>query len=227
MQGAADLQWQLARELEGTATPSAAVQDPVTRATRREMTTPRRNVEEFLRAASTAVAAGRTVALADVAFVNGADLFLGQQLLDDSLATSLVAYAGWNTAGNTLGTVLAHAVLRLLALRGSATSSQQAAHVAFLFRRYLDDYAFQALERSRLVNADLPALGLAPTMERLPDDKLEAVEARLSERLSAAAAQLRERFVRSGLARDILVSNIHLPWQRLFEVGFDVSVELP
>jgi hypothetical protein len=225
-QGAADLQWQISRTLEEAA-PAPAAQDDVTRATRREMTTPRRNVEEFLRAARTAVAAGSPVALADVAFVNGADLSLGRLLVQDSLATSLAAYAGWNTAGNSLGTVLAHAVLRLLMLGGSPSPEQQAAHVAFLFRRYLDDYAYQAVERSRLVSEDLPALGLAPTMERLPEDTLEAVEARLGERLSAAAAPLCERFVQSGLARDISVSNIHLPWQRLFEVAFDVQVELP
>ena len=226
-QGAGDLQWQLAREMEAPASAAPALQDPLVQATRAQMTTPRRSVEEFLRAARAAVASGRPVALADVAFVNGADLFLGRQLLQDDLAISLAAYAGWNTAGNTLGSVLAHAVLRLLMLRGTPSRYQQAAHVAGLFRRYLDDYAFQTIERSRLVSEDLPALGLAPGMERLPEDRLEAVEARLRERLTAAAAPIGAGFVRAGLARQVLVSNIHLPWQRLFEVGFDISVEIP
>jgi hypothetical protein len=37
---------------------------------------------------------------------------------------------------------------------------------------------------------------------------------------------LRDVFVASGLVRDVHLSRIHLPWQRLFEVGFDVAVDL-
>ncbi len=244
-QGAADLQVLIAHELSAPVPhlylrywrrqaqvddPSfqvSIVKDDIYRLTRREMTSPRRSVEEFVRALQAALEAGLPVALADVAFVNGADLFLGRQLIQTGLAPRLLAYAGWNTAGNTLGTVLAHAVLSILMQRGAPTPQQQAAHVAFLFRRYLDDYFYQALERTLLVYEDLPAFGLAPTMERLPADKLEAVEARLRARLSAAAGELRDRFVHAGLVRDVLISNIALPWQRLFEACFDVQVELP
>jgi hypothetical protein len=73
---------------------------------------------------------------------------------------------------------------------------------------------------------DLPALGIAPTMERLPEDRVAAIEDRVRARLSRAAADLRDVFVGSGLVRDVRVSNIHLPWQRLFEVGFDVQITL-
>jgi hypothetical protein len=226
-QGAADLQGLIAREFEEPSSQVPTAQDDYYRLTRREMTSPRRSVEEFVRALRAALDARLPVALADVAFVNGADLFLGQRLMQTDLAPRLMAYAGWNTAGNTLGTVLAHAVLRLLMLRRNPTSAQAAAHFAFLFRRYLDDYFFQAVERTHLVYADLPALGLAPTMERLPADKLAAVEARLQARLSTAAAELRDVFVQAGLVRDVQIGNIHLPWQRLFEIGFDIDVELP
>jgi hypothetical protein len=73
---------------------------------------------------------------------------------------------------------------------------------------------------------DLPALGIAPTMERLPDDQAAAVEGCVQAHLSQAAADLRNLFVDSGMVRDVRVSHIHLPWQRLFEVGFDVEVDL-
>jgi hypothetical protein len=52
------------------------------------------------------------------------------------------------------------------------------------------------------------------------------VESRVRDHLSRAAAELRDLFVGSGLVRDVRVSHIHLPWQRLFEVGFDVEVVL-
>jgi hypothetical protein len=44
--------------------------------------------------------------------------------------------------------------------------------------------------------------------------------------LGQAAAVLRDLFVSSRLVRDVHVSHIHLPWRRLFEVGFDVRVEV-
>ena len=234
-QGAADLQRLIAQELLDPTFQVPIPKDDYYRLTRREMTTPRRSVEEFVRALQVTLDSGLPVALADVAFVNGADLLLGQRLMQTALpapvpqvqvAPRLLAYAGWNTAGNTLGTVLAQAVLRLLMLQHNPSPTQTAAQTAFLFRRYLDDYYYQAVERTQLMYEDLPALGLAPSMERLPADKLEAVEARLRTRLTAAAGELRDCFVKAGLVRDISISNIHLPWQRLFEIGFDVQVEL-
>jgi hypothetical protein len=226
-QGAADFQELIARELGDPAVTQLVSQDGIYRLTRREMLTPRRNVEEFVRAIQAALDLHRHVALADVAFVNGADLWLGQRLMQTGLAARLLAYAGWNTAGNTLGTVLSQAVLHLLMLRSRPTPARQAAQLAFLFRRYLDDYFYQAVVRTQLMYDDLPRLGLAPTMERLPEDKLEAIEQRLRDRLSVAAAELRQQFLQAGLVRDVQVSNICLPWKRLFEIGFDVHVELP
>ena len=225
-QGAAELQELIARELNDPSFQIPVVIDNLYRLTRREMTTPRRSVEEFVRAIQAALDEGLPVALADVAFVNGADLLLGRQLMQTGLAPHLLAYAGWNTAGNTLGTTLAHSVLHLLMMKGDPTPGQQAAHLAFLFRRYLDDYFYQAVERTRILYDDLPALGLAPTMERLPEDKLRAVQMRLQTRLSAAARELRDQFVQAGLVRDVQISNIALPWQRLFEISFDIHVEL-
>ena len=196
------------------------------RATRCEMQSPHRSPEEFVRALRRSLASGRPVALADVAFVNASDLILGDLLRQDPQVTALAAYGGWNTAGNTLGTVLAQAVIRVLALRTAATPDQLAAHLEFLFLRFLDDDLYQARERTRCMVEDLPALGIAPTMERLPDETVAVIEDRVRARLSRAAADLRDLFVSSGLVRDVCVSHIHLPWRRLFEVGFDVQIKL-
>ena len=195
------------------------------RATRREMQSPHRSPEEFVRALLGVLASGRPVALADVAFVNASDLVLGNLLLQHPQVATLAAYGGWNTAGNTLGTVLAQAVIRVLASRSETTRDQTAAHLEFLFLRFLDDYIYQARERARCLVEDLPALGISPTMERLPDDKAGAVEGRVRDRLAHAAADLRDVFVSAGLVRDVHVDHIYLPWQRLFEIGFDVRAD--
>jgi len=196
------------------------------RVTRREMQSPGRNPEEFVRALLAELNSGRPVAVADVAYVNDADLILGELLRLHPQVATLAAYGGWNTAGNTLGTVLAQAVIRVLALRAGPTREQRAAHVEFLFLRFLDDDLYQGRERSRCMVEDLPAAGVVPSLERLPDDKAAIVEASVDSHLGQAAAVLRDLFVSSRLVRDVHVSHIHLPWRRLFEVGFDVRVEV-
>jgi hypothetical protein len=196
------------------------------RATNREMVSPLRSPEEFVSALRLAVDTGRLVAVADVAFVNGSDLILCDNLRQQLQVTAMAAFGGWNTAGNTLGTVLAQAVIRALAMRNGATRDQLAAHFEFLFLRLLDDDQYQARERTRCMVENLPALGIAPTMERLPDAHASAIEDSIRANLSLAAAELRDLFVASGLVRDVKVTHIHLPWQRLFEVGFDVKVDL-
>ena len=201
--------------------------DPVFQSTRQEMESPQRSPEEFARALLEDLRAGRPAAMADVAFANGSDLILGNVLVQYPEIVTLCAYGGWNTAGNTLGTVLAQSVLRLLSLHNGCSDEQEQAHLEFLFLRFLDDFYYQARERTRTMLEDLPALGLTPTQERLPEQQSAAVEKRVGSRLEHAAAELMQMFVRSGCASDVQVSSIHLPWQRLFEVGFDVKVLLP
>jgi hypothetical protein len=195
------------------------------RYTRREMESPGRNPEEFLRALRSALGAGRPVALADVAYVNAADIILGELLRQLPQVTELAGYGGWNTAGNTLGTVLAQSVIRILALRHGRTREQEAAHLEFLFLRFLDDDLYQGNERTRCMVEDLPALDIEPTQEKLPDYRVAEIERRVDARLRQAAGELRVLFLQSKAARDVRIDKVHLPWRRLFEVGFDVKVE--
>ncbi len=200
--------------------------DPTYLVTRHEMETSDRSPEELVRAILAEVDHERPAALVDVAFVNGSDLVLGRQLLQHRECTRLSAYGGWNTAGNTLGTVLAHAILRILAQRHGGDPDQTRAHYEFLFLRFLDDYYYQAMERTICMLEDLPRFNLQPTMERLPLSSVENVERCVRERLLLAACELEKLFVDAGVVKSVKVEHIHLPWQRLFEVGFDVHVTL-
>jgi hypothetical protein len=200
--------------------------DPGYQDTRREMETSSRSPEEFARSLLAELKQKRAIALADVAFVNGADLILGNLLTSSSEILHLSAYGGWNTAGNTLGTVLAHAVLRELARCNGADAEQMAAHYEFLFLRLLDDYYYQAIERSKCMFEDLPSIDLQPTMERLPSPYLDQMENRVRQRLSSAARQLEKLFLDAGIVQSIRVDRIHLPWQRLFEVSFEVLASI-
>ena len=223
-QGIAELQTLIAEELAHPDDRSTLLKDEYARNTLLEMTTPLRNIEEFTCAIRNALENGHPAALADVAFVNGADLFLLQNLLKTGLAPRLSAFAGWNTAGNTLGTALAQAALNLVRQVKDFSSSGKTAHLVFLFRRYLDDYYYQTLVRTLLAYQFLPTIGLQPTMELLPADKIPQVLNKLQDLLASKAEELKQQFIEIGLAQDIQVDKIHLPWQRLFEVGFDVHV---
>ncbi len=166
------------------------------------------------------------IALADVAFVNGADLFLGRQLIQTGLAPRLLAYAGWNTAGNTLGTVLAHAVLHLLMLRQGP------------FRNELPPTWHSCSGAISTIISTRLSSGLSScTMICPPSDWLPVWNAfqRINWGRSSAfkgspfgrGRGVARSFVQAGLVEDIRISNISLPWQRLFEIAFDVQVELP
>jgi hypothetical protein len=195
--------------------------------TRNEMESPHRSPEELARSLWAELRAGNPAAVADVAFVNGSDLILGSLLVQHPEIAELSGYAGWNTAGNTLGTVLAQAIIHLAAQFSEISRDQIRAHLEFLFMRFIDDYYYQARERTRLMIEDLPELGIQPGFERLPDQHIAEIERRLAVRLQTAAAELEQVFIRSGLVKKVQISNIYLPWKRLFEVGFDVQVDLP
>jgi hypothetical protein len=226
------LAWQGLERLRSQVDPAAqdfldrAAADPLYQVTRRELESPERSPEEFTRALLEQLSSGRPVALADVLCANGADLILGSLLVQHPEITGLSAFGGWNTAGNALGTVLAQATLHILATRTGSDPQRLRAHLEFLFLRLLDDYYYQARERSLAYLEDLPALGLPLRSERLDDPQQAArLEERVSTRLRRAAAGLEALFVRSGRVRRVQVENIRLPWQRLFEVGFDVHAE--
>jgi hypothetical protein len=199
--------------------------------TLREMHTVHRNLPEFVRALAQEVAAGRTCAVVDVAFVNAGDLALGELLERMPMLSQLAAYAGWNTAGNTLGCALSHAVIRHLQILHGATPEALAAHVRFLFLRLVEDYLFMAKLRTQIAVEELPALGLPITLGHV-GEHAETVRSLVEQRLAAAAAPLaRERFVGARLRagstsitlEEMKCTDIELPWSRLFDLTMKVN----
>jgi len=199
--------------------------------TLREMYTVRRDLPEFVRALAADVEAGRTCAVVDVAFVNGADAALGELLERMPTLSQLAAYGGWNTAGNTLGCVLAHAVIRHLQRLYGATAEALAAHARFLFLRLVEDYLFMARLRTQIAVKDLPALGLPITLGSV-GDHAESVRTIVERTLSAVALKLaQERFVGQRVAagdaaivlQALALTDVELPWGRLFDLTMDVE----
>jgi len=162
-------------------------------------------------------ARGVPIALADVAYPNGSDPLLTELLLDgDSLLAPgrLAAYGAWNTAGNTLGVVVAQAACALLI--GDDADRAQSQHV-FLAHRFLEDWGYQTVTRRE---ARSEAERLWGRRDPDPDDPAQQATlcAFIEERLTARLADLQA----CGIGEDLRLApnSTRLPWRRTFEVNF-------
>lgn len=153
--------------------------------------------------------AGEHVALADVRYPNGADEALVRALAEAGLLGRLEAFGGWNTAGNTLGSVVAVAAAGVVG-RATGTFDARAARIALL-TRLLDDFAYQAVVRTDSGPA------LFPDVYPMADDgRVAAAERVIREELTA--------LLESTLpAEDVRIQELTLPWRRSFEIGLVLS----
>ncbi len=172
----------------------------------------------FLRILEKLKKAGSLIALADVAYPNGSDPLFSELLFSGEflLAKDLTAYGAWNTAGNTLGTTVAHAACALQI--GSDAARAQAQNI-FFAHRFLEDDGYQRRVRSQArrwaesqwgrhdPNPDSPAEVAAVTT--FIEDKL----ARIFAGMQAAGI---------GLGLRLEPGSVRLPWRRLFEVDFNL-----
>jgi hypothetical protein len=140
------------------------------------------------------------LAVADVAFANGGDPAFVAELTRHQRLPQLIGYAGWNTASNRLGSLLAQLVLA----RGNWHS---AANCAVLALRLAEDLQWQAVLRQRL-------------RDELDEARSEPAE------LAAAAQALMLSEANAWLAEQGFTERVQrawLPWQRSFEIGLDVQ----
>ena len=158
--------------------------------------------------------AGYNVAVADVAFSNGADNALMEEFRERGLLFKVKAYAGWNTATNSTGFVLSTAELTKMMTDNAIDE--------LLITRYLDDWAYQANIRN-IVARQLTWLRGDGYYGKL-GDKQDAVSARTT--------QLLKRFLDNNFppfagSEDLTVV---FPWGRMFESdilrGRDAVAEL-
>lgn len=152
---------------------------------------------------------GRRVILADVAYPNGSDPDLIHLLLDDIDLSQLAAYGAWNTAGNTIGTALAHGTASLHITQ----DTQRQAHQQFLLHRFIEDWAYQHVVRQKLrdwLKAETGSDEITPNTEQVARRMILEELTNLLPRLGT-------------LGQNWRIRNIRLPWQRLFEVDFDLE----
>jgi hypothetical protein len=146
------------------------------------------------------------VIIADVAYANGGDPKLVEELLKrPDLLAKVKSYSGWNTAGNTMGSALAVAVaywfssLKKEGRDGGDAAAAAEGHKQCLFVRLVDDWAYQANVR-KLLNGD-------PSTQKL------------AELIGPYIAQINSAL---GIEPSVRLS---FPWKRTFEIeiGFEAN----
>ncbi|MBA2175923.1 DUF4127 family protein [Halobacillus locisalis] len=158
-----------------------------------------RNVEEWLRRLQ-AYMERKPVAMVDVAYANGVDPQLTPMLMANVNWERLYGFAGWNTAGNSIGTVVSQAALMWLA--DNHTKQTHNALKKQLLHRFLDDYIYQSIVRKegRLRMSD------STTLEKVMTPLF----------IEKATAFLHD------YANEWQVEGINYPWDRTFEIDFEL-----
>ena len=160
--------------------------------------------EEFAKRIGETLRSGRGAAVADVAYCNSGDLNFARILDKEAGFLNLWGYAGWNTASNTLGTVICQAVLRYL-------YGDTANHRRFTALRLMDDVVYSADVRREML---LAGHGAGGALIESRGEVSELIMKRINERTAELFAGVGELYE--------AVDN-YLPWQRLFEIGLKIK----
>lgn len=155
------------------------------------------------------------LSVADIAYCNGGDPHLLDALLNTGRYFTLESYAGWNTAGNTLGTAIAHAAVHRLGRTRGLTPAMEAAHTRALLIRLLDDGLYQPIIRGTMIRM-VESHGLSPLHLA---QATSMVETWMDDAFQILWNELREHI--PALAEITTPFRARLPWERLFEVDFE------
>lgn len=168
-------------------------------------------IERFVAEIAQVQTTGRPCALCDVAFPNGADNLLMETALRAQVLGRLSAFGGWNTAGNTTGTVLAQcAALEQgrRVLQGAAARESEHLNRTFTFERLLDDWIYQSNVRS-----DIESIAREQGLSPLNMDKgATPIEDHSRTQLTHQARELAQR-----IGFELQEIEACLPWGRTFE----------
>lgn len=222
--------WILFLNTPGEAQEEASRQDVATM-----VDTASRNLLDFTESILHYTSLGKPAAVADVAYSNGADRNFVKLLLRRVGLKRLAAYAAWNTSGNTLGTVVAHAsVYNAVGKDADPKKKEQAAqaHLEFLLERFIEDWGYQAVVRTHMGGTTLPALGI-PYMKL--GDRFKEVEQIAAQQITEFAhanftdmKELELYWYGEPLGitpTAFRLENIRQPWYRMFNIAFDVKLE--
>lgn len=190
----------------------------------------------------------RHIALADVLFpkphYSGADERIIAALKRENLFGRFAGYAAWNTAGNTLGTTIPHANMRVffrskLNDRADRAARTEAAHLEFLLNRFAGDYLYHDVVR---LEVDQRLRGEAKNQEvtyEFTPQKYEEVNREVAQKMTVEIEKFFGEYFKGrtyrlaiykGVEKTITVNDlkdlkVYLPWARTFECVIDYKLD--
>ncbi len=153
---------------------------------------------DFMNQTKAIIDRGIPVSIVDVYFANGSDNTLMNLLEKDHLLYKVSAYNGWNTASNTIGYAIAQSIL--------APSMDAESHKNMLTEQYLDNWAYQANIRKKLIRMT-------------GDESNPKPNAEIKEELIAEI----QEFAKDKLGLNPATVTADFPWDRFFEINAQVS----
>lgn len=154
-------------------------------------------------------------------------------LIENGRAARLLGYAAWNTAGNTIGTVIPTANIYLLSRRERMDDKmRELNHRAFLLHRLVNDFQYHRFTRPQayaMIDAN-PRAAREETYGQDFDPIDQFVRQDLQRRLDET---FRDQFMgrrifagtRQYVMQDLTDVDIELPWPRAYEVKIDFRIE--
>lgn len=197
----------------------------------------RPEAEAFVERVREAQLSGRSVAVADLSLVNRMDPFLAESSLEKLSLPELEGFASWNTPANTAGTVIAQLVCHQIAERSPGWTIYQRlesekTHQAFMFARFIDDYAYQTVVRDDVRGQTValsseadPLLNLfGPVGLEIRIRLIEWANRLFEEHYLGRAFCLEPQNRKVAFQRSKL--EVVLPWPRIFEVEARLDLRL-
>lgn len=169
---------------------------------------PRKGTMHFVNLVKDLVNKGYPVAVADIAYGNGADNALMNELHKEDLQFKLRAYGGWNTATNTTGFLIGTGLL--------TKWMDKQARDELMLTRYLDEWCYQANVRQKLGAAVWIHPGYSQSTGNL-DGARDFASQQGTEWMKEFAQQ------NVNLPANLSLKNLRItnPWNRLFECDID------
>ena len=167
-----------------------------------------RDLPAYIARMKKAVTEGKGVAVADIAYCNGADVRLCERITQEIGFFKLWGFAGWNTSSNTLGTVICQAILRYF-------YGDTPTHRKFTAERMYEDIGYCAYVRKEIWDFEVEKMGYKYEDTKVQVGEVSArVEELLNEYMSANYPELTDNYK---------IAKCYLPWRRMFEVGLIIE----
>lgn len=190
--------------------------------------------EGFLQVLIQDIEQGFPIAVADINLANNGtgDPRLFQALWENHRMQRMLSYAGWNTAGNTMGTAIPAANVYLLARKiGVDPLQRELALREFILHRFVNDFAYHSFTRPRAYELidSLPRASREETYGTEFDRINTLVQVDLAGYLDRYFREqfLGQRFFAGTEQYEITSLNdvrIELPWPRAYEVRLEFRI---